>query len=664
MKYNINVPVNFGYGFGSEEALRELKRCGVPRAALGLGRELDGEYGFSTARTVEALKRDISLLKENGLEVIVWLGQTFGHDKSPIGDDRKSMYSNQWLIGQGRVTAFCPLDKDFKKRFCEWVAEIAKLAPDVILIDDDYRLNGGCVCELHMQGIREELGENISADELCARAFVGGRNRYRDAFIHSQGASMRELARAMRAAVDKINPKVRMGICATPFLWDCDGCDVVEIAELLAGGTRPFVRLFGAPYHAAIDGRLRLGTVIEHERSQMSWFGDSDAEVISEGDTWPQMRHVVPAAYLENFDTALRASGECSGIFKAMFNCIASGKYESRYADVCADNAELYRRIDKAFGDKSAVGVRPYLVPHIMQDAEMNGIKSLGICSGENILKCGGSNFNPSRGCGGNYNPSIELAVKNALPTSYEDGSVNIVFGENARHIPDAELEKGAIIDLVAAKILMERGIDVGIDEFLPDDGYRADIFGFFGYSANEDMLFKIGGATTPSALRLKRSAEIVNWWIGETGLDGKSGMGNRDMMFKYENANGQRFFVMPFDAFDVVGAEPSTFGYLDGYILRRELTKAVEWIGREPLAAYCETDSPFLYFMTKKNERGLAVGLWNLFEDKIENARVRINTKLSSVDYINCKGHVEGNTVVIDGIIYPYEFAGFEIKF
>ena len=120
----------------------------------------------------------------------------------------------------------------------------------------------------------------------------------------------------------------------------------------------------------------------------------------------------------------------------------------------------------------------------------------------------------------------------------------------------------------------------------------------------------------------------------------------------------------MPFDAFDVVGIEPNTFGYLDGFVLRRDLTSAVEWIGRAPLDAYCVTNNPFLYFMTKKNENGLAVGIWNLFEDRAEKVRIKISSPFSKVEFINCEGHTENDEIVIDSVIYPYEFAGFEIKY
>ena len=119
--YNINTPVGLRYKLGFDETIKEVKRCGVPRIALGIGREPEGEFGFSTLDTIEYLKENIKKFRDNGIEVMVWLGQTFGHDKSPVGDDYVSDYSNQHLIGQGRVTAYCPLDSDFKKRFCDEV---------------------------------------------------------------------------------------------------------------------------------------------------------------------------------------------------------------------------------------------------------------------------------------------------------------------------------------------------------------------------------------------------------------------------------------------------------------------------------------------------------------------------------------------------------------
>ncbi len=42
-----------------------------------------------------------------------------------------------------------------------------------------------------------------------------------------------------------------------------------------------------------------------------------------------------------------------------------------------------------------------------------------------------------------------------------------------------------------------------------------------------------------------------------------------------------------------------------------------------------------------------------------MKNAEIKISDAFSDVKFINCKGHINGDAVVLDTVIYPYEFAG-----
>ena len=50
-----------------------------------------------------------------------------------------------------------------------------------------------------------------------------------------------------------------------------------------------------------------------------------------------------------------------------------------------------------------------------------------------------------------------------SIPTSYTCGSCAAVFGENARSCEMSVIKKGAMLDAISAKILSDRGVDVGI---------------------------------------------------------------------------------------------------------------------------------------------------------------------------------------------------------
>ena len=77
----------------------------------------------------------------------------------------------------------------------------------------------------------------------------------------------------------------------------------------------------------------------------------------------------------------------------------------------------------------------------------------------------------------------------------------------------------------------------------------------------------------------------------------------------------------------------------------------------KNPIDAYVETKHPSLYMLGKRDEKALKIGLWNLYDDKCEGIRIKIGKPFENVEFISCKGHREGDSVVIDSTIFPYEF-------
>ena len=243
--------------------------------------------------------------------------------------------------------------------------------------------------------------------------------------------------------------------------------------------------------------------------------------------------------------------------------------------------------------------------------------------------------------------PSYTLATANSLPTTYTDDSVNIVFGENGRCIPLDMLKNGAIIDLIAAEYLMERGIDVGIENIVRKE--NLDITGFYDlpseFYIDENEFIRLDFATFDT-VTIKSNAHVL------TKLHHKGKVS--DFVYEYENKDGQRFLVFPFTAKEFTNMH----GYFACYCRRRMLIKSIEWLGRKPLDAYVVGNFPSLYVMTKRDERSLAIGLWNCYPDKADGIRIHTAHNINGVEFVNCKGHTDGNDVVIDSTLYPYEAA------
>lgn len=639
--YKITIPTVVTNGhFNKEKTLKAIKHSGAQRIALAIDREVD--YAFSSPENLKLLKELIKYYKENGLEVLVWLGETFGHSGQKQTEESK--YVNIRNIDFGDTIAFCPLDEKFKADFCTWVQNVAKCGADMIMLDDDFRLTSrgdqpGCCCPLHMKKLEEELGESVDEKNLKKLVFDGGKNKYRSVWLKTQGESMKEFAAALRKALDEVNPNARLGFCCCIDAGDYPTWSATEMAKIMAGKTKPFMRTIGAPYW--YPGSFRrpgtLSEVIEIERMQLERLRDEDIDIFTEGDSYPRPRNVCAAAYLECFDMILRADGKTDGILKYMLDYVADADYETGYIDAHVDNSEIYKAIDEAFSDKECVGVRPYNKVHLIENEELDANREWILS--EVVWQ-------------GLFRASLTFAGENFLPTAHGGNGVNILFGENAKYISKEELKNGNIIDLAAAKNLISRGIDVGIKEIVPVSKTKQKGFTDVPneYHIDEDVYTRLDACELKEIVLCKENVRMVSQY--KYGTEFISGT------FEYENADGMRFFVYSVDMRDVQYAN----GWIYSYAGRRSLLKSIPWLGKG-LDAYADGNYPYLYTIAKKNENELAVGLWNLFADKIKNSRIRICNEFKEVKFINCKGHKEGDSVILDTILYPYEFAGIIVK-
>lgn len=628
--YKTTVPTIITNGhFNKEKTLAELKRCGAERIALAIDRELD--YSFSSPENLKLIKELVEYYHANGLEVLVWLGETLGHD-SAYGVASK--YTNMRAFVQGGVKdigAFCPLDKNFQSDFCSWIKSIAECKPDMIMLDDDFRLSNrggvfmGCFCDKHLQKISEILGESLEPEHLKELIFKSGENKYRDAFLTTQNEAMKEFAAVLRAALDEVAPEIRLSFCACTGSYGFEGWDAFEVSRIMAGGTKPFLRTIASPYWSAL-GNNRLGEVLEMERSQLGKM--PDGEVFVEGDTYPRPRSACPSAFLECFDMIIRADGRADGILKYMLDYVSDADYETGYIDSMVKNTELYKEIAELFDGGVCTGVRPYF-------SNSTGDR-LSLPERPQVSA-----------------PALNFISENSLPSTYEEGFVNILFGEHARYITEAELKNGSIIDITAAKILMERGIDVGISEFLKIEEYSQKGFADLPqeYFIDEAVYVRLWGGVKPCRVALKPNARPVTEYVyGHTARQ----VGD----FEYENADGMRFRVFTFDAEEARRSRD----WLSTYAKRRSIVNSVKWLGKA-IAASPVGNYPELYIITKEKAGSLRVGTWNLFADRIDNMRLRVDRAFKNVKFVNCKGHIEGDTIVLDTVLYPYEFAGFEIS-
>ena len=630
--YKISVPVmskNLLRSNG-ELLLEELRRLDAKRVFIALD-----TYPSDEARIEEymtALKESCAFFKSHGYEVGSW-NWTFIFEK-PHSFTPVTALAHEHITSAHTA---CAADGEFVAFVEKYMKKIAQCGVDMIMFDDDFRYahvcgdNVGCLCPKHVEMINQRVGERLTREELAERILSGGKNKYRDAWLDANREAFESFAGRIRAAVDEVNPNIRIGACACFGSWDIDGTNAVALAKILAGKTKPFVRLIGAPYWA--DKRNwgnRLADVVELERMESAWtrrlMEEADGiEIMAEGDCYPRPRTTCPAAYLEGFDTAIRASGATDGILKYGIDYYSSPTYERGYAQRHERNRPIYEGIDRLFGNKTSVGVRIY------ESMKKVGEKELpdGTKDGRALEREFFSIASRALGC-------------NAIPSVFEGSGVcGMAFGENARYLDEKALSGGLIIDGAAAKLLTKRGIDVGIEA---EGGAESCGDEYFVDSKEYISLY---GAVPIYRHKFSENIKVMSYCL-DSGTP---------VTYFYENKAGQKFFVLNFTVdFD---AKPVCYRH---YARSKQISDAVKILSGKSLPAYCY-GNPDLYLQAKESEEGaLAVGLWNFHADDIISPTVELGKEYKEIKFLGCSGTLEGNRVILSDIP-PFGFAAFEVK-
>ena len=636
--YKISVPIinETAQEMGLEKILESLRRLDAHRVFLALGK-----YQTDPARRaaeMKALKENCKFFHKNGLEVGAWVWAFI-----ILGE---SDYTHMTGI-DGTVSdqngIICPSDDNFRKFAGEYIAEVAACGVDLIMYDDDmtygyHDFGFGCACENHMKYTRELLGENISREELAKKVLYGGESKYRTAWQKSKGHYLELFAKDMRKAVYYVNPDIRLGAAACMPNWGLDGTDFATLARIFAGNTKPFMRLTGAPYWAPFrPWGSNMQSIIDSERMEQSRSGD--IETMSEGDPFPRPRTACPASYLEIFDTALRACGGLKGILKYAVDYTSKPGYEDGYILNHEKNRSLYKEIDRHFQDKATCGVRIYERLEKFDDmvipAELEG-------NGGEIQEF----F---------FSLAAKMVSENSLPSTwYGDGVCGIAFAENVKAVPPEVMKKGLIVDLRAAQVLQEQGIDVGL--LSVDEKHRVskEYFDIFDNSYAVDV--------DAYDISVNENAQIQSHFIEyeKEVIETKRTVAS----YYYKNADGQQFLVFGFSAYaNRQYMKNSIFGshVYSSYLRSKQIENAIELFGGERLPAY-SYGNPGLYIIAKKDDCLMAVGLWNIFADKIFEPVIELDREYSKIEFINCSGRLEGNKVILSEMI-PFSFAGFEVK-
>lgn len=627
--YKLSVPISM-ITLTKDNAhiyLEQLQQCGAQRVFLCcIGEVYTPKSLIHT--DPQRLRWAIDYFRGAGLEVGIWFNG-FGHGAPLSGADPtgnpEGFTPMAGVMGDTVAEALCPLDQRFAKTYRDAVAKLAALEPDILMLDDDFRLNSrgyymGCFCQLHLQEYYRRIGEEIPRERLEGLIFTGGPNKYRTAYMQMQRDTLLDFAKMLRLAVDEVAPQVRLGACTVLDNWDYAGTDAIEIAKAFAGSTAPYLRTIGAAYWKG-----PLCAVIEDTRLQQSWCKDAGLEVFAEGDTYPRPRYNISSARLELYDLALLADGTGGGILKYMFDYTFRHDYEPGYIQRHIRNAPLRQQVRELFGGKTPIGVRSFNVTHKIENWVLPDTPPKGIAS--RLVKCYRS-------------AARSILAGNGIPTAYEGcGWPTQIFGENARYVTEDDLKNGALLDAPAAKILAQRGIDTGL--LSSED---AVFTGEFFEDAQDT-------ARNPGAAALQRvtcadGATVLSRFLPD----------HSPAAYTYENAAGQRFLVLACDWY----MSDVSANYFENYYRQAQLIEGLQWAGQKKLPATC-TKNPGLYLLTSSDGSAMSVAMLNIFDDDIIEPVVRLDKAYSGIRFVNCSGTLDGDTVCLESMA-PHSFAAFEV--
>ena len=618
--YDISVPVMVtAPTFNREAVLKDLKLVGAKRVLLAIP-FLNHDASVMESY-YDALRSAISFFRENGVETGVWFW-TFRFETQEA--HYTVMVNSQGEKCHTSTAKYCPLDEGYLTYMENHVKRLAELHPDLILFDDDFAFGftsmhaPACYCDLHRAKMAEILGEEVPpADQLYKLMYSGKKNPLRSAFLKACGDSLVNLSKRMRAAVDTVDPTVRMGQCGCITTFDADGVDSFTISKILAGNTKPYLRLIGAPYwdEVRLHGN-RLVDVIGLERMARAWYDADDMEIVSEGDTYPRPRHAVPASHLELFDAALRADGSFSGIMKYLMDYNSSASYERGYINAHLKNVPDYEKTAEVFGTLHDSGIRIYESMRKIEDADF----SRDLLDNDLVRY----QF---------FSRAVRFLAHNSIPAVHKGrGCAGISFGENVRALlqdPEA-FKKPMILDTTAAIILQENGVDVGLvsvgERFIP---------GSEEYLKDHEFVGSVYGSTkTPYAceITVSEKAKIETLWHrGTETLIGS---------YTYENAAGQRFLVYGMDAFACAGE------MYKNYARQKQIFDFLEETGAAA-PVRCQ-GHPDLYVLCKEDDESLAVGFYNCFADEIDDLTATLPAGYKKAEIYRAEGDVVDNTLKI----------------
>ncbi len=607
----------------SELYLERLKLSGARFVWLAPRREFNPE---KIKNEYYILPQCIEILENAGYGVGVWI-QAFGFGE-PIAEHNIPFTEKYQKIkdmnGREFGDAFCPLDLNYSEYITENITSAIYAGAKIIMLDDDLCLNIrpglGCTCERHISDFEKKLGYSTDRENMKHIIFTGETSRERKVWLQSQGDSLREFCRNMRNTVDKINPSVRLGFCAGYTSWDLEGADALELTKILAGQTKPFLRLTGAPYWAEInrfDGQS-VAHIVEFTRMQLEWCKNSGVEVFYENDSYPRPVYKIPAAMLETFDFCLAAHGSRNQL-KYLFDYHSRPDYEEGYLKAHIKNKRLIENTYNKLFELDDVGIYVH--------ENMNKIEEMLL---PDSFKSEYFVMHTA------FSAAADLLSGLSIPITYcDDGGATVAFGNAGRTVPLNQ--RGYILDAISSTELKKRNIDTGLLGYssapLPEYEFY-DLSGDVVQISDDDY---VQGTSEFYEAELSENAVVESWFM----LNDKK----YPASYSYTNADGIKFLVFLFRA-DTVKYGGSL---AKSYYRQSQILNALADM-KSPAPAKVKKASG-LWLLCKQDENTLAVAMCNFSSDEQINPVIELTERFQTAEFIGLTGVLTERKVSLEAL-------------
>ena len=626
--------------------IRRFREVGLTRFFIGgvdaIWETEDPASHLAWLRTV------IDRVRAAGIEPAIWCsGLGYGPPRSP---KFRQMFPELLTItgfSGNKNNAICVLDKNFRKAYLSWIAAYARSGAAMLMIDDDFVLSArnvlGCACREHLKLLGERAGYEVTHEDL-RKAFSGKPNDLRNLFLQVQGETVLDFCRDIRAAADAVSPDFRIGLSASYTHFDIEGVDIKEMVSVLAGKNRPLLRLSGATYWTLRSSRLppgrqSLGAIQETVRSQRVFFDGFDVELLDENDCHPRDHRIVPASLVQLYDRISIADG-IETRFKYMFQYLfcpplthtGSSYQRAHMRDMAWDDS-----LSEIFRGGCAVGWHVKQIQQVMRTA----VLPEDFAGDEKLMSWG------------TQSRAGAFLVSNCQSTTYVpdgDGPV-AAFWENARHLTPEDLDRGVLLDITAARILAEKGIEVGLRKVEAAGSPTEETF--FDTGTTYRNLWEEQGKFYK--VTLDPRAEISSMF--------RSGDDEFPACYFYTGADGRRFAVYTFDSNTLHYTPYLRFGAVLSPGRREQLNTLYEKLScRKAPIRTCDDISQDFYILAKRNGRGnLAVLFCNIFADAADLLEFRLGVPGKILKKVHGEAEIQGDLLKVADIP-PYDWCAFEI--